>query len=781
MIVRTFNRREWHGRPARGSRAGCAGHRALITVALLISVSFFLPDSTQACGPFFTDAIFVYTKHPDFPLEKFAAGNLGVLQPSYARSYLVAAYRNLAGNRLSDAEAKDIKAIWDDRLNYGWELHDDDWIKAWVEARKQVPGVAAPAEIRAFRNREKPHEYEGYLNCQQDAFDTAIATLKDRIKQFGADNPGIKSWLSAQDVVFANCYEGKHIPADASTEASDLPPLLRADRAYQIAAANFYSTSFDDAVKQFDAIARDKSSPWHERAAYLAARSMLRKGSLVEKEEEGRPALADAETRLNAIMKDKSLAALHPAAGRLLNLTRLRLRPEEKLHELAHAILKKDSSVDFKQAVWDYTVLLDKYLGDAEEGAKPKANPSLRSDELTDWVTTFEDESAEAATHSFQQWEKTKSLPWLVAAITSDDGSKVEALLKAAGGVDHASPAFPSLVFHSVRLLNAAGRAAEARTMLDGVLSNDRARLSPSALNHLLGQRMMLATNLDEFLQAAQRKPAAFSDDNDGREIPDEESQTAETTKRAELFFAPDSAGIFNQAMPVAMLREAARSTIPAPNLRRDLAQAAFVRAALLDDSETARQASITLASLQPELKAFLGAYDRAATTEARRFAAAFLSLKHPGLRPYVSAGLGRSTPLNEIDSYRDNYWCAEPPFSLSGPPSEGEGGDDKAKTKTAVPPAFLKPSQGLAARQFAALKALGTAPNYFCRIAIDWTEKNPADPRSPEALHLAVRSTRYGCTDKETGRWSKAAYDLLHRRYPNTVWARNTKYWFKD
>ena len=105
---------------------------------------------------------------------------------------------------------------------------------------------------------------------------------------------------------------------------------------------------------------------------------------------------------------------------------------------------------------------------------------------------------------------------------------------------------------------------------------------------------------------------------------------------------------------------------------------------------------------------------------------------------------------------------------------------EDKPKAAPLAPPEFLKASQALALRQAAALQALGTAPNYFCRIAIEWAEKNPTDARAPEALHLAVRSTRYGCTDKETGRWSKAAYDLLHRRYPNTTWANNTKYWFK-
>jgi hypothetical protein len=774
IALKPNKQRKWHGRPARASRAG---HKALIALVLTLAISFLIPYRTQACGPFFTDAIFVYTKHPDFPLETFATGKLGVLRPSYARSYLVVAYRSLMGMSLSTAEANGVKALWDERLNYGWELHDDEWVKSWVEARKKVPGLAAPAEINVFRNREKPHEYESYLNCQRDAFDTAIATLNDRIKQFGADSLGVRSWVAAQDLVFANCSEGKHLPAAASTEAPDLPPLLRADRAYQLAAANFYAGNLDEARQQFDSIARDDSSPWRDKGAYLAARSLLRKGSLAEKEEEGRPALTEAEKRLNDVIKDKSLASSHRAAARLLNLTRLRLHPIEKLHELAHVIMKKDASGDFKQDVWDYTVLLDKYLYDADdEATKAKPPASLKDDDLSDWVLTFEDESAEAAAHAFQRWEQTKALPWLVAAMAKSDGQKANALLNAAAAVDHGAPAFASVTFHSVRLLIAGGRADEARAMLDKILVNDRAVLPPSALNLFLGQRMMVAANLDEFLQAAQRKPAGFSDDNDGREIPDEEDKA----RSAQLFFAADSAGIFNQVMPVSILKDASRNPKLAPNLQRDVAQAAFLRAAMLDERDTAVQAAQTLAGFQPELGQFLTAYQRAATPDARRFAAAFASLKFPGLRPYVSTGAGRATPMNEIDSYRDNYWCAEAPSALNGPMWNGEGEAAKTSGRQIEAPAFLKASRPLGARQLAALQALGTAPNYLCRVAIEWTEKNPADPRSPEALHLAVRSTRYGCTDKETGRWSKAAYDLLHRRYPNTVWAKNTKYWFK-
>src|SRR5260370_25659390 len=133
-------------------------------LALIGSVSFLFPRPTQACGPFFTDAIFVYSKHPDFPFEQFATGKLGVVEPSWARSYLVAAYRNLSGAPLSPNEASGIKALWDERLNYGGELDDSTWIKKWLDARSKGAGLAASPEIRAFRNCEKPQWYDSFLN-----------------------------------------------------------------------------------------------------------------------------------------------------------------------------------------------------------------------------------------------------------------------------------------------------------------------------------------------------------------------------------------------------------------------------------------------------------------------------------------------------------------------------------------------------------------------------------------------------------------------------------------
>ena len=287
---------------------------------------------------------------------------------------------------------------------------------------------------------------------------------------------------------------------------------------------------------------------------------------------------------------------------------------------------------------------------------------------------------------------------------------------------------------------------------------------------------MLLAQNLGDFLRDAQRAPAGFSDNDDGREVPIEEKEESQIAGGAKLFFDADAANVFNKMMPLEMFASAARSEVLSPNLHRDVAQAAFMRAALLDRPAQANQAATILGTIHPEMKELLAAYQQATTSDARRFAAAYLALKFPGLRPFVTAGVGRNTSVEEIDSYRDNWWCAEPPAMFGGY-SEGE---DTAPKKTPPTPEFLKNSQAEAAREAGTLQGLGTGPNYLAETVINWTNKNPIDKPAPEALHLAVKSTRYGCTDKDTGRWSKAAFDLLHRKYPNTSWAKDTKYWFK-
>jgi hypothetical protein len=63
----------------------------------------FIATGAVACGPYFPEAVFVESTHPDSP-EDFAAGRLGIVQPSYSPSYLAVAYRYFSGRTLDASE-----------------------------------------------------------------------------------------------------------------------------------------------------------------------------------------------------------------------------------------------------------------------------------------------------------------------------------------------------------------------------------------------------------------------------------------------------------------------------------------------------------------------------------------------------------------------------------------------------------------------------------------------------------------------------------------------------
>ena len=753
----------------------------LVASLLVFVLLFTATPPARACGPFMIEAIFVHTVHPGYPMERYAAGRLGVVQPTYARSYLYVAYRYLSGSSFTSDEQKQLTELWKDRLQFGWSAGDEDWVKTWLEARKKVVSQD-PAPISVYRSREKPNDYETYLNCQKDSFDTAIATLNDRMAKYGADSANVKTWLEGQDQVFSNCAGGSFIPAELP---SDADALMRADRAYQIAAANFYAANFDAAQKGFEAIAGDSASPWRTNAVYLVARTLARKGSLGPAEQKEESLLA-AEAQLRKILGDKSLSSLHAASARLLNLVRLRAHPAERVKELAHALMTKTANPNLKQDLWDYTVLLDGYLDiDEDDPTATKPPPQIpRDEDLTDWIATFQDTDKDAEAHALARWQATHSNPWLIAALSLTDSKdpKANELLAEAQKVNSRSPAFASARYHTIRLLLETGKTAEARTLLDQTLKTERSHFDESALNLLTGQRMLLANSLNEFLADAARVPATLSWNDDGRELPVEDAEASAETK-AQLgkpFFDVDAAKAINEQLPLSVLKEAARSNALAVGPRRDLAQAAWLRAALLGDTKTADELTPVLISLVPELSTLLNTYLTTPTPEEKKFAAIYAWLKTPGLEPLVDVGFGRETALTEQDSYRDNWWCTS--YIVPATAEENREVIQFTAVTTGPPPRFLSPvevAQG--EKEWIAIRALGTAPNYISRQVIQWANTHRNDPRVPEALHLAVRTTRFGCTDKDSARWSKAAFDLLHRNYPNNPWTKKTPYWFKD
>jgi hypothetical protein len=94
--------------------------------------------------------------------------------------------------------------------------------------------------------------------------------------------------------------------------------------------------------------------------------------------------------------------------------------------------------------------------------------------------------------------------------------------------------------------------------------------------------------------------------------------------------------------------------------------------------------------------------------------------------------------------------------------------------------PAFFSAADRDSGASEASRGAAINGPNLMLAETIAAVKLNPGDARNPEALHRAITSVRYGCGDANTAKLSKAAFDLLHSRYPKSEWAAKTKFWFK-
>lgn len=335
-----------------------------LTTSILLIFAFIA--NALPCGPAYLTPIFEYDHAPENPFGNFAAGRIGILKPSYNRSVLFAAYRYLNGGGFSASEQKALVDVWE--AEFANKKYEDDDIseavKAWVTKRKEIVGrEETTPEIYVERNYGG---YDFFPNCTRNAFEVATETLSNRTTSYGSDDKDVKEWISAQDKVFVNCASGKQIPEAADPSK---PEWLQKDRAYQIAAAEFYSLDYEAAKRRFVEIALDDASPWKETADYLVGRTLIRQASLTK--DEARADLYYTEAEQNLALTASRGNKYSDSAVRLLGLVKYRLRPKERVRELAHN-LSFGGNEDFRQNLIDYKWLLDKFEKEELEKAEKK-------------------------------------------------------------------------------------------------------------------------------------------------------------------------------------------------------------------------------------------------------------------------------------------------------------------------------------------------------------------------------------------------------------------------
>src|ERR1700730_16443242 len=114
--------------------------RALIILMLVAALAN--PLEISSCGPFLPEAVFTQWSKPEQASGGFARGRLGILQPAYARFYLVIAYRYLSGAGLNDAERSALFPAAEpaNQTASGVPL---DSMQQWLTARSKVPNAGA--------------------------------------------------------------------------------------------------------------------------------------------------------------------------------------------------------------------------------------------------------------------------------------------------------------------------------------------------------------------------------------------------------------------------------------------------------------------------------------------------------------------------------------------------------------------------------------------------------------------------------------------------------------
>jgi hypothetical protein len=736
-----------------------------------------------ACAPQFPRAVFVYARHPDFPRTEYLAGKLGVFQPTYARSYLVIAYRYLNGVPLSALEREQVRDYWKDRDTGYWDKTAINWVDKWEEARTRVPAAARHQERRATQRKYQFDALNSsfFLNCAEDAFHTAYQTLEARGAQFGFRSAAVRSWRDAQDAVFGNCDDKTAMPQPAGAE---LPAIIRADREYQIAAANFYAGHYVEAEAQFRRIAATPASPWSKIAPYLVVRTMARAYA-----DSSRRAMAESAAR--ELLKNPSLAPLHGMTRVLLYRMILKDRDESYFHELGRDLASGREGRSFREELWDYTTLFDHYADydpwDRWEPKKKNVDTSVfLRDDLSDWIFTFQGSDSKAASHALARWHERSSVPWLIAALrhATPNSRTADELTLAAAEVGPSSPGFEITGFYRLALLVDSHHKEDALVDLDRLLQSP---LTKSSVNLYRSLRMRAAPDLTDFLRFAARAPVMLTYDSNEGETPPYPSQDDSWERSVfagatgKLLLDRDSIKILNERTPMRLLRQAALSGDVPAYAQGDFLVAAFTRALLLDDAEDGRLLAARLREVGDDREKYLSAYEQAGDSDDRRFAGIFYVLHHPESRPYLASGIGRTSKAGRIDDYRDNWWC---PVALaveldarsrwSGPPRSDP---DAPAWSTAF---LTEEDRKQAADELARLAATASGPDYLIAEAMRYARAHPSDPRIPEALHFALRSQRYGCVRAQTATAAKAAWKYLWRTYPKSAWTRRTNYNFE-
>ena len=508
--------------------------------------------------------------------------------------------------------------------------------------------------------------------------------------------------------------------------------------------------------------------------------------------------LTETEHQLDSIIANPALQPMHSAAGHLRDLVEARLHPTTQAAVLANRLSHPASEADFRQNLIDLSFVqnIDAYDQPlyrirTESKFYTAPAPAAPPSPLNDWLAVIYNQPPDQgqprkapaptkpAADAIARWQSTQQPTWLLAALTTaqPNDPALPQLTAAARAIPTTSPAYASITYQRLRLTASTEPAATYKEVAT-ILPTIEKTQPRSTINLFASLQTQSAPTLAAFLRSVPRLPASNGDVDGGEGEP--VATSFGVLNRGTYVcglniqapdaphFSQESSVILNQRTPLTLLREAALANILPKNLNFALAEMAWTRAVLLNDTATAAALTPLLGTCQPAFKPWLDRYNAAKTPTDRQAEGLLALMRFTSTNPDLTE--------RDFASYSDrngNWWCpAQSQSDLDQDPHQ-------LPDKEIRNPPFLTSAQiAEAATQQSQLKTSSTAADYFARQTLAFVAAHPADPRNPDLLGFASRVIRNACRTNDTAELNHQLFNTLNRKYPNSEWTKRYKTW---
>ncbi|QRN04007.1 hypothetical protein GH742_09070 [Legionella sp. MW5194] len=783
----------------------------LKTLTFILSLFVFI--NSHASGGYDEERGLSGKHSPDFPLNGYVNGQLGVISPQYRLSYLIIAYRYLSNNPLSEAEQRqvlDSYAVYFSDLFFGEndfrvDVNQSNTAIAariyqtsttfvekqlshrWKESNKSPLSERVKTLIQACPTPVKPFT-RFQLACQRlkaIANELETANLAEETK-----HAVLQAWLHAQDLLFNGESDGHAVREAINQIPVHHLPLIQLDIDYLKAVSYFNSQSEADQIKAYEhltRLAQNKQYPWHEWAAYLSYRALTRAACQEFNSGMARPEqiqrLNDALTGMQNVTRKARDPGVSKAAKQYTRIIKGRLAPKEALLEEVQAMSHKITRAHFSDLIFYTDLLTWNSVEPLDLTAISPVTTSPRSSELVLWISHYlSTDKQKTFPLAYTHWvQSPENRAWLLVAlnnISEATPSQQRTLLNAAEAVTVKQPGFFSIrsaLLQALTTLEGDHRIAliKRHALIDDTLAQLKKGQDFSTRMHFAKMGIPLADSLNNLLSYGFFTPSTQMFTLYPSEPP-----------TAHPYFSPLE---FSQALnhlPLSVLIKAIDSKRLPRDAQRELAASVWARAMILQQYSVADKLALKTARLNPAMKNALLLSLKAKNPDERLKILVKTLLYFPELSPIINLKstwipeIGYSTvyygikPRKITNRNSHTYWCNHGEINRTID-------DDKPRPEFSWPNLLTVLQRKQLTHEQAQLQTLPNGAVWLADKANELAKKYPNDQENAELLALAINVTRVLACYEPNAPASQRAYITLKRLYPESEGSKRTRYYY--